>query len=120
MTLEDYNSYCAGLGQTTHVVQWGGSHVWKIGGKVFAMGTPDGDQLATCTFKVRPISFHILKDQPGCQGAYRGQVGAGVRRQLRQKIFELRSRTGAVERARIGKCAVKPFQRQAGSRHIVQ
>ena len=69
MTLEDYNSYCAGLGQTTHVVQWGGSHVWKIGGKVFAMGTPDGDQLADCTFKFRPISFHILKDQPGCQGA---------------------------------------------------
>ena len=33
------------------------------------MGTPDGDQLAACTFKVRPISFHILKDQPGCQGA---------------------------------------------------
>lgn len=69
MTLEDYNAYCDGLGQTTHVVQWGGSHVWKIGGKVFAMGTPDGDHLAACTFKVRPISFHILKEQPGCQGA---------------------------------------------------
>lgn len=69
MTLEDYNTYCASLGQTDHVIQWGGSHVWKIGGKVFAMGTPDGEQLAACTFKVRPISFHILKDQPGCQGA---------------------------------------------------
>ena len=69
MTLEDYNTYCDGLGQTTHVVQWGGSHVWKIGGKVFAMGTPDGDHLAACTFKVRPISFYILKEQPGCQGA---------------------------------------------------
>ena len=69
MTLEEYNAFCDGLGQTEHVVQWGGSHVWKIGNKVFAIGTPDGDQLAACTFKVRPISFHILKEQPGCQGA---------------------------------------------------
>ena len=69
MTLEDYNAYCGALPHTTHVVQWGESHVWKIGGKVFAMGTPKGKQLAACTFKVRPISFHILKEQPGCQGA---------------------------------------------------
>ena len=69
MTLEAYNAWCGGLGPTTHVIQWGGSHVWKIGGKVFAIGTPDGDKLAACTFKVRPISFHILKEQPGCQGA---------------------------------------------------
>ena len=69
MTLEEYNTYCARLGETTHVVQWRGSHVWKIGGKVFAIGTPEGEQLAACTFKVRPISFHILKDQAGCRGA---------------------------------------------------
>ena len=23
---------------TTYVVQWGGAHVWKVGGKVFAIG----------------------------------------------------------------------------------
>ncbi len=26
------------LPATTHVVQWGGAHVWKVGGKVFAVG----------------------------------------------------------------------------------
>ncbi|RUU07854.1 MmcQ/YjbR family DNA-binding protein, partial [Mesorhizobium sp. M6A.T.Ca.TU.002.02.2.1] len=28
MTLDDYNSFCASLPSTTHVVQWGGAHVW--------------------------------------------------------------------------------------------
>ena len=69
MTLEEYNTYCASLPHTTHIVQWGGSHVWKIGGKVFAIGGPDGDLLARCSFKVSDMSFDILKEQPGCQGA---------------------------------------------------
>ena len=37
MTLDDYNGFCASLPGTTHVVQWGGAHVWKVGGKVFAI-----------------------------------------------------------------------------------
>ncbi|MEO9873698.1 MAG: MmcQ/YjbR family DNA-binding protein, partial [Anderseniella sp.] len=37
MTLEEYDTYCASLTATTHVVQWGGAHVWKVGGKVFAI-----------------------------------------------------------------------------------
>ena len=28
-----YNDYCQSLGQTTYVMQWGHSHVWKVGGK---------------------------------------------------------------------------------------
>lgn len=69
MTLKEYNAYCKSLPHTTHVIQWGGSHVWKIGSKVFAIGGETEGELARCSFKVRPISFHILKDQPGCQGA---------------------------------------------------
>ena len=38
MTLAEYNRYCASLPAATHVVQWGGAHVWKVGGKVFAIG----------------------------------------------------------------------------------
>ena len=38
MTLDEYNRFCASLHATTHVVQWGGAHVWKVGGKVFAIG----------------------------------------------------------------------------------
>ena len=32
MTTDDYNAFCGGLPRTTHVVQWGGADVWKIGG----------------------------------------------------------------------------------------
>ena len=69
MTLEEYNTYCASLPHTTHVVQWGGSHVWKIGGKVFAIGGEEDGELTRCSFKVSDMSFDILKDQPGCHGA---------------------------------------------------
>ncbi len=69
MLLEDYNAYCASLPQTTHVVQWGGAHVWKVGGKVFAIaGWSDGDELAV-TFKVSDLGFDILKEQPGLRPA---------------------------------------------------
>ena len=38
MTRDKYNAFCRSLKATTHAVQWGGSHVWKVGGKVFAIG----------------------------------------------------------------------------------
>ena len=69
MTLDDYNSFCASLPHTTHVVQWGGAHVWKVGGKVFAIGGwSDGDGLAV-SFKVSEMAFDILKEQPGLRPA---------------------------------------------------
>ena len=69
MTLDDYNSFCASLPQTTHVVQWGGAHVWKVGGKVFAIGGwNDGGQLFV-TFKCSEMAYDVLKDQPGCRPA---------------------------------------------------
>lgn len=69
MTLDDYNSFCASLPHTTHVVQWGGAHVWKVGGKVFAIaGWSDGAGLAV-TFKVSEMAFDILKEQPGLRPA---------------------------------------------------
>ncbi len=69
MTLEEYNAFCTSLDHTTHVVQWGGSHVWKIGGKVFAIGGVNGPEGFRVSFKVSPLAFDILKEQPGCQGA---------------------------------------------------
>jgi predicted DNA-binding protein (MmcQ/YjbR family) len=50
------------------VVQWGGSHVWKVGGKVFAIGGW-GDGEAVFTFKVTDLSYEILNDQPGLRPA---------------------------------------------------
>lgn len=69
MKLEAYNSFCASLPHTTHVVQWGGAHVWKVGGKVFAVaGWNEGDVLAV-TFKCSPLSFDLLKQQRGLRPA---------------------------------------------------
>lgn len=69
MTLDDYNTFCAAFPASTHVVQWGGAHVWKVGGKVFAIaGWDDGDGIAV-TFKVSEMAFDILKEQPGCRPA---------------------------------------------------
>ena len=69
MTLDDYNSFCGGLAHASHVVQWGGAHVWKIGGKVFAIaGWQEGKTLSV-TFKCSPTSFDLLKQKPGLRPA---------------------------------------------------
>ncbi|EKF17515.1 MmcQ/YjbR family DNA-binding protein [Nitratireductor pacificus] len=67
MRFEDFNRVCASLPHTTHVVQWGGSQVWKVGGKVFAIGS-GGEDLAI-SFKCSEIAFDILKEQPGLRPA---------------------------------------------------
>ena len=56
-------------------MQWGGAHVWKIGGKVFVIGgwtkgeKDAGDDSLSVTFKVSPLGFDILKEQPGLRPA---------------------------------------------------
>ena len=69
MTLEEYNTYCASLTATSHVVQWGGAHVWKVGGKVFAIAGWGKDDAFAVTFKVSELAYEILKEQPGLQPA---------------------------------------------------
>jgi predicted DNA-binding protein (MmcQ/YjbR family) len=64
-----FNVFCATLPHSTHVVQWGGADVWKVGGKVFAIaGWRDGEGLSV-SFKVTPIGFEILSDAEGCRPA---------------------------------------------------
>lgn len=72
MLLDDYNEFCASLPATTHVVQWGASHVWKVGDKVFAIASQwetGADQPPHVTFKTSEMSYDLLKDQPGCRPA---------------------------------------------------
>jgi predicted DNA-binding protein (MmcQ/YjbR family) len=67
MKLSAYNAFCKSLPHTAHVVQWGGAHVWKVGGakgKMFAIGWPDPDGMRV-TFKVSQIAYDILKEQDG-------------------------------------------------------
>ncbi len=68
MTYDEFNAFCRALPATTYVMQWGGSHVWKVGGKVFAIGGwSDGE--AAFTFKVNGIAYEMMKDQPGLRPA---------------------------------------------------
>ncbi|SDT91374.1 MmcQ/YjbR family DNA-binding protein [Halopseudomonas salegens] len=69
MNYDEFNAFCAALPATTHCVQWGGSHVWKVGGKVFAIGGwSQGDEPAF-TFKASELNFNFLLEQPGFRPA---------------------------------------------------
>ena len=68
MTEDEYNAFCGALLATTHVVQWGDAHVWKVGGKVFAIARwRDGEPFIT--FKAGEVSYEVLKEQPGLRPA---------------------------------------------------
>ena len=69
MNGEEFNEYCKSLPVTTYVVQWGGSHVWKVGGKDIAIGGWDNGKYPGVTFKVSEIAYESLKDAPGFRPA---------------------------------------------------
>ena len=69
MTREGYDAFCATLPNAAHVVQWGDASVWKIGGKVFAIGGWSGGPEFAVTFKCSEASFAILKELPGLRPA---------------------------------------------------
>ncbi|WP_068310288.1 MmcQ/YjbR family DNA-binding protein [Polycladidibacter hongkongensis] len=71
MTLEEFDRYCQSLAATTHVVQWGGASVWKVGGKIFALysrpkqGEPDG----AISFKCSHMLYEVLAGEAGYRPA---------------------------------------------------
>ena len=69
MTYNEFNDYCRSLPSTTYIVQWGHSHVWKVGGKVFAIGGWEKDNEPAFTFKVSGSHFHLLQDEEGFRPA---------------------------------------------------
>ena len=72
MTGREYNAFCRALCATSHVVQWGGAHVWKVGGpsgKVFAIAWFERGHEPGITFKVSDIGWEILREAPGCRPA---------------------------------------------------
>jgi predicted DNA-binding protein (MmcQ/YjbR family) len=61
MTFEDFEAFCLSLPAATLAVQWGGTHVYKVGDKVFAMaGTGDDAIDGSYVFKTSELSFEIL------------------------------------------------------------
>lgn len=82
MTYDEFNAFCGTLPATTHVIQWGGAHVWKVGGKVFAIGgwskvyqnpslgvQAQVNEQPAFTFKASELNFQVLSDQPGFRPA---------------------------------------------------
>lgn len=69
MTYDEFNQFCAGLKETTHVIQWGNSHVWKVGGKVFAIGGWSKDKQPAYTFKTSEQNYDFLRECEGYQPA---------------------------------------------------
>jgi predicted DNA-binding protein (MmcQ/YjbR family) len=67
VTCEEFDAFCALLPATTFVVQWGGAHVWKVGGKVFAIG--GGEEAPAFTLKVTPLAFEVMGSAPGMRPA---------------------------------------------------
>lgn len=69
MTYDEFNNFCRSLPVTTYIVQWGGSHVWKVGGKVFAIGGWEKSKSPAFTFKVSELNYDVLKNQIGFRPA---------------------------------------------------
>lgn len=70
MTRDEFNAFCDGLPATTHVVQWGNSDVWKVGGKVFAVaGYHKDNPHYEVSFKCTEIAYEVLRETPGCRPA---------------------------------------------------
>lgn len=68
MTKEEVQLLALALPAATKVVQWGGSDVYKVGGKVFAIcGLSEA-----LSFKVTEVGFMVLTDEgaPGRQARY--------------------------------------------------
>ena len=61
----EFDAFCATLPATTHVIQWGASSDWKVGGKIFAIcsrwGAGDHTKIS---FKCSEMSYTVLREQP--------------------------------------------------------
>jgi predicted DNA-binding protein (MmcQ/YjbR family) len=69
MNYDEFNALCCSLPATTYVVQWGGSHVWKVGAKVFAIGGWGENKKTAFVFKTSDLDFAFLKESEGYKPA---------------------------------------------------
>ena len=64
MTLAEFDEACDALKGASLVVQWKGAHVWKVGGRMFAVA-----------FRQRAVFALSLKASEMARQAYAGQPG---------------------------------------------
>lgn len=65
MEHEQFNQFCQSFPASSYVMQWGQSHVWKVGGKVFAVGTRSKEGTCAFTFKTSEANFIYLRESEG-------------------------------------------------------
>ncbi len=65
MNYIEFNKFCSALPCAIHVIQWGNSDVWKVGEKVFAIGTQSKSGHPAFTFKTSDLNFQFLRDSQG-------------------------------------------------------
>jgi len=68
MSNDEFNAYCGALAATSYVVQWGNADVWKVGGKVFAIGWNNDNKMAI-TFKTSEQNYDFLAQHSDYQPA---------------------------------------------------
>ncbi|MCT4350371.1 MmcQ/YjbR family DNA-binding protein [Vibrio sp. NC2] len=69
MTYDEFNAFCKSLPATSYVMQWNNSHVWKVGGKVFAIGGWGPKDETAFIFKASDQNFDFLKEELGYKPA---------------------------------------------------
>jgi predicted DNA-binding protein (MmcQ/YjbR family) len=69
MTPKALEKFAMSLPGTTRVVQWGGNHVFKVGGKMFAIIGPPENRMRGLLFKAGEASYAILTKQKGIEPA---------------------------------------------------
>ncbi|KWT99385.1 hypothetical protein APQ14_13605 [Vibrio toranzoniae] len=69
MTYDEFNAFCESKAATSYVMQWNNSHVWKVGGKVFAIGGWGPNDEPAFIFKTSDQNFDFLKEEPGYKPA---------------------------------------------------
>jgi predicted DNA-binding protein (MmcQ/YjbR family) len=73
MNYKAFNNFCRELPAATYVMQWHNSHVWKVGGKVFAIGGLEGERgkndNPALIFKTSELNFYFLSEITGYKPA---------------------------------------------------
>ncbi len=64
MRFEDFEAFCLSLPGAALSVQWEGAHVFKVGGKMFAVGRPSGNGLlGEYIFKASDMAYELLVEE---------------------------------------------------------
>ena len=77
MDLDWIRRVCLALPGVTESVQWGNDLVFKVGGKIFAVGSLEPGEGAL-TFKCTPVDYADLSERPGCAPARYVTRGAWI------------------------------------------